>query len=105
MGRFRKYNEGVIEDLKDRNHASAYLKAAFEDYKQNGNSEGLLLALKDIANVKKCRGDLANPNRLERESLYRIFSEKDARKLDTLDTMLKSLGFRLSVEPLEFPAS
>jgi len=101
MTNFRNFEEVLIEDLKDSEHAAAYLKAALEDYDEDRNTESLLLALRDIAKAQGGISELAKRTNLNRESLYRALSEKGNPKLETFELILHGLGFRLSVEPLK----
>jgi probable addiction module antidote protein len=60
----------------------------------------LLLALKDLADAQGGIAKLAEKTKLSRQSLYKSLSEKGNPKLETLETILNGLGFRLSVVPL-----
>ncbi len=101
MRSYRNYEDVLVEGLKDSEHAVAYLKAALEDYDTDRNTESLLLALRDIAKAQGGVAELAKRTNLNRESLYRALSEKGNPKLETFESILHGLGFRLSVEPLE----
>jgi probable addiction module antidote protein len=80
---------------QDLQEAQAYLNAALED----GDSEVFLLALRDVAEARLGgMRQLANQTQLNRESLYRMLSEKGNPELSSLNAILTSLGFRLAVE-------
>ncbi len=87
------YKEGLLEDLKDPKEAAAYLDAALEE----GDSDTFLLALRDVAEVKGGMAKLAEQSNLNRESLYRMLSEKGNPQLSSLFSVLKSLGLKLTV--------
>ena len=88
------YKEGLLEDLKDSKEAAAYLDVALEE----GDSEGFLLALRDVAEARGGIATLAKQAELNRESMYRMLSEKGNPQLSSLSSVLKSLGLKLSVK-------
>lgn len=92
--RSSSYEKHLLEDLKDPREAAAYLSEALGDK----NPEVFLLALRDVTKVHGGIGKLAEKSSLNRESLYRMLSEKGNPELQSLDTLLKALGFRLRVE-------
>ena len=88
-----KYEDNLKMDLLDPAEAAEYLNAALED----GSQEVFLMALKDVA---KARGlsEIARESKLNRENLYRVLSEKGNPKLKSLNSVLHSVGLKLSVE-------
>lgn len=95
MTRSKRYQDELLEALQNPEEAQAYLNAALED----GDSEVFLLALRDVAEARLGGvRQLANQTQLNRESLYRMLSEKGNPELSSLNAILTSLGFRLAVE-------
>ena len=90
------YEEELLKSLKNPGEALAYLQASFEDQ----DSGVFLLALSDVAKAQGGLSILARRSGLNRESLYRTLSEKGNPKLQSIDSILHSLGMRLSVERL-----
>ena len=90
-----------FEFLSDPERARAYLEVALEDYARDQDRSALLLALKDVATAKGGLGRLARQANLNRAHVYTALSEKGNPRLDTMEKILNSLGFRLSIEPLE----
>ncbi|MEA3240681.1 MAG: addiction module antidote protein [Pseudomonadota bacterium] len=88
-----KYENNLKEDLLDPVEAAEYLNAALED----GSHEVFLMALKDVANAKGL-SEIARETKLNRENLYRILSTQGNPKLKSLNSVLHSVGLRLSVE-------
>jgi probable addiction module antidote protein len=88
-----KYENNLKKDLLDPIEAAEYLNAALED----GSQEVFLMALKDIANAKGI-SEIARETKLNRENLYRILSTQGNPKLKSLNSVLHSVGLRLSVE-------
>lgn len=89
-----------FEFLNDPERAQAYLEVALEEYAIDHNTSALLLALKDIAAAQGGLGKLAQQTNLNRAHIYKTLSREGNPRLDTLEKILNSLGFRLSIEPL-----
>ena len=90
-----------FEFLSHPDRARAYLEAALEDYARDHDRSALLLALKDVATAKGGLGKLARKANLNRAHVYKTLSGDGNPRLDTMEKILSSLGFRLSIEPLE----
>lgn len=90
-----KYQEHLIESLKDPEQALEYLKAALEE---SDMPEVFLLALRNVAQARGIK-QLAEEAHLNRESLYRALSGEGNPELSSLWKILNALGLRLSVEP------
>ena len=73
MARSRKYQDFLIEQLKDHDEAVAYLNAALEE-SLKGDEESLqvfLIALRNVAEAQGGVGNLAKKAGIGRESLYK----------------------------------
>ncbi|MDZ4661264.1 MAG: putative addiction module antidote protein [Pseudomonadota bacterium] len=92
----KKYEDSLIESLRDPAEAVAYLNAHLEDEK--GDSEELFLVA--LRNVAKAYGfsEVAKSAKLGRESLYKALSSGGNPKIETLRALLKAMGLKLSVE-------
>jgi probable addiction module antidote protein len=88
-----KYENNLKEDLLNPVEAAEYLNAALED----GSLEVFLMALKDVADAKGI-SEIARETKLNRENLYRILSTQGNPKLKSLNSVLHSVGLKLSVE-------
>ena len=88
-----KYENNLKADLLDPVEAAEYLNAALGD----GSQEVFLMALKDVANAKGI-SEIARETKLNRENLYRILSTQGNPKLKSLNSVLHSVGLKLSVE-------
>lgn len=88
-----KYENNLKADLLDPVEAAEYLNAALED----GSHEVFLMALKDVANAKGI-SEIARETKLNRENLYRILSAQGNPKLKSLNSVLHSVGLKLSVQ-------
>lgn len=101
MKPYTKFEEWHLEKLADPTEALAYLKIALEDYEQDLDSEAFLLALRDVAKAQEGMKQIAKPTNLNSQHLYKAISSQDNPKLDTIASILQSLGYRLSIEPLD----
>ena len=97
MAKSRPFEETLNELLSDPAEAAALLNEALED----GDPAVFLLALRDVARVHGGIGEIAKTAKLNRESLYRMLSENGNPTVNSLNSLLRSLGFRLSVTPLK----
>ena len=75
----------------------AYLAAAVED----GDPAVLALALCEVAKARGGMTQVARETGLSRESLYRALSPKGNPTIKTLTAVLRSVGLKLDVRPVE----
>lgn len=91
------YREALIEELKgDEKAQYTYLKVSLEE---NGDRPDVFL--KAVETVAKARGfsDFARKTGLNRENLYRIFSNERTPRIESLVKILDALGFKLTITP------
>ncbi|MDR4459919.1 MAG: putative addiction module antidote protein [Nitrospirales bacterium] len=93
MKKSKAYQSDLIESLHDAGEAEEYLNTALEE----GDPELFLLALRNVAEAQGGVAQLAEKAKLNRESLYKILSERGNPELKSLDALLHALGFRLFV--------
>jgi probable addiction module antidote protein len=93
MVKTESYKEQLLESLKDPQAAAEYLTACLDD----GDVDVFLLALRDVAEAQGGIRRLSGRARLNRENLYRMLSGSGNPSLTSLDSVLTSLGLRLSV--------
>ncbi len=98
------YEKHLIESLKDLGEAQAYLEVALEGCEETGEVNGLLLALRDVAEAQGGVGELARRAGVNREHLYRVLSSRSKPKADNLLAIISGLGFRVRLEPQGMPA-
>ncbi|MEI6242016.1 MAG: transcriptional regulator [Chlamydiota bacterium] len=94
MKRSRKYQDELIESLKDKNEALAYLNAAWEEC-FNGDKESMTLFLLALRNVAEAQGgvsNLAKKTHLRREQIYHTLSSDGNPELKTFMTLLRGLN-------------
>lgn len=93
------FKENLLKALKDPDEAQAYLEAALESYEADGNTEALLLAMRDVAQAQGSIAKLAKRVGITREHLYSVLASKHNPRLDNLLSILSGLGFRVRLEP------
>lgn len=93
MKKSRAYQPDLIESLRDSEEAEEYLNAALEE----DEPELFLLALRNVAEAQGGVAQLAEKAKLNRESLYRMLSDRGNPEFRSLDALLHALGFRLAV--------
>lgn len=86
------YQEGLFERLKDPGYATEYLNEALKE----GSQEIFMLALRDVAKAKGI-SQIAKEADLNRETMYRMLSEKGNPNLSSLKKVLNSLGLALTI--------
>lgn len=101
MPRSTSHDDFLLEILKDKGRASAYLDAAFDD----PDPRIFLIALRNVTLARGGVAAVAARSGLNRESLYRALSEKGNPSIQTLSAVLEALGVRLSVARIKRPAS
>lgn len=89
----KSYQIDLIEALRDPREAEEYLNAAREEK----DPELFLLALRNVAEAQGGMAQLADKADLNRESLYRMLSERGNPEFKSLEALLHALGFRLAV--------
>ena len=95
------FKEDLLKDLKDPEFAQHYLETAIEDYEKDGNTESLLLAMRDVAEAQGGVGQLAKRTNISRQRLSDILASKHNPRLDNLLDILSGLGFRIRLERQE----
>ncbi len=93
MTKSKAYQADLIESLRDLREAEAYLNAALEEE----DPELFLLALRNVAEAQGGVAQLAEKTKLNRESLYKMLSQRGNPELRSLDALLHAPGFRLAV--------
>jgi len=97
MARTRKYQDGLIESLKDHDEAVAYLNVAYEESLKGDDEsqELLLMALRNVAEAQGGIAKLAKKAHVGRESLYKTLSEKGNPELKTFTALVHALGLQI----------
>ena len=83
--------------LKDPRNAAAYLETAFEE----DDVEGLMQAIRNVAEAQGGVARVAERAGLSRETLYRTLSKLGNPQVKSLAAILEATGLRLAVKPLK----
>ena len=79
------YDEYLHKKLSDFEFAKTYLETAFEDYEEDGDTDALLYAMRDVA---EAQGK----------------AEKLTIRIENLVDSLSGLGFHIQLKPHNIPA-
>ena len=90
------YHVGLRERLKDPQVAASYLRSAMEE-----SRDLFFIALRNVAQARQM-ASVAKKSKLNRESLYKMLSSAGNPTYDSLNSVLRTIGLRLTVEPLSF---
>ena len=93
MKKGKAYQSDLIQSLRNPREAEEYLNAAL----QEDDPELFLRALRNVTEAQGGVTQLARKTKLNRESLYKMLSERGNPELRSLDALLHALGFRLAV--------
>jgi probable addiction module antidote protein len=96
-GKMRSYRDMVKGFVEDPQDASEYLRVSMEEYEKDGNLDAFLKAIRTVADARGGISKLADETKLNRQHLYRSLSAKGNPTIRTLDTVLHSLGLRLTL--------
>ena len=80
--------------------AIRYLKFSLEEYRVDGDTPLLLLALRTVVESQGGVSVLAKKTGIALEPLSDILSSNEAPRIDTLSAILNALGCRLLIEPI-----
>lgn len=91
----------VTELVADHGLAVEYLKAAMASLDDPNDRAAGLIALRTVAEAYGGLGAVAAEAQISREALYRSLSPSGNPTLKTLLAVLKAVGMKLSVEPVQ----
>jgi probable addiction module antidote protein len=93
----RSHDDAMVELFRDDPAAAATLNAILAD----GDQGELLVTLRQMAKAVGGVSAVAKASELNATQLYRTLSKRGNPELRSLTALLRSMGFRLAVEPLE----
>jgi probable addiction module antidote protein len=93
MRKLRRFEDDLIERLKNPAHALGFLNAALEE----NHEATFLLALKYVARAQGGISKLSRLSKLHRVNLHRILSKTGNPELKSLASVLNALGLKLAV--------
>lgn len=93
-----RYEDELLEALKDPEEAQAYLEAAFETYEEDRDTEALLLAIRDVTEAQGGVDKLSKRISINQQKLYEIMSSRSNPRLDNWLRIISGLGFHIRLE-------
>lgn len=90
-----------IEALKTPEVAIAYLQKALEKFAAEGDAKTFLGALRKLTKAQGGMTALSRRTGINRQNLYRTFASTGNPKFKSLGTILKGLGYNLTIEPIQ----
>ncbi|MCM8763630.1 MAG: putative addiction module antidote protein [Candidatus Omnitrophica bacterium] len=89
------YEETLYQELQDKDFAIAYLNECLQDEE---DLSVFLLALKHVIEAQDIKmTELAKKSGLNRESLYKMLSQKGNPELKSIRAVLSGLGLRITI--------
>ena len=103
MPEYRTLNEISTEYFEQRpEEIEDFLTEIFADYAQDGDSAALLSALRVIARVKGL-SVIAAEIGMTRQGLQKALSARGNPRLDSINAIMRAMGYQLMPHPLEVP--
>ena len=100
MTELRTWHEILMEQLSDRDDAIDYLQVTLEEYQVDGDTSFFLSEIRTVIEAQGGVSKLAEKINIEPQVLSDMLTSKVAPRLDTFSTILRTLGCRLSIEPI-----
>jgi probable addiction module antidote protein len=89
-----------LQKLADPKRAAFALKLALEEYEEDGDVDVLLDTLRLVAKAQGSLAELARRSSISRQALHEALSAKGNPRLRTFQTVLGSLGLRMTFKPV-----
>ncbi len=91
-----RYEDWLVEQLKDPAEAAAYIEAVIAE----GDQAAIMLALRQVARAQGGIAEIARKAKLTREATYRMLSKSGNPELKSLTAVLGAAGLQISVKPV-----
>ena len=96
----KDYQADLLKRLANSEYAAQYLKAAFDETLADGNKSAFLLALKNVVDATGEMQTVVNNANISLQKLSQILSEEENLTLETLTSVLLSVGITLDFVPI-----
>ena len=100
MKKLRTWHEFLIEQLADREEAIGYLQVSLEEYLVDGDTSFFLKGIRNVVEAQGGISEVAKQADIPPKTLSKFLCSEDPLQLGTFSTILKALGWRLSIQPL-----
>lgn len=94
-----EFEEEILRNQKPED-IDAYMEGMFEEFADDGNVGALLASLRVIAKVKGISG-IAEETGLTRQGLQKALSEKGNPRFESINAIMKAMGYRLVAEKID----
>ncbi|PZO89038.1 MAG: putative addiction module antidote protein [Micavibrio aeruginosavorus] len=94
-----EFEEEILRNQKPED-IDAYMEGMFEEFAEDGNVGALLASLRVIAKVKGISG-IAEETGLTRQGLQKALSEKGNPRFESINAIMKAMGYRLVAEKID----
>ena len=91
--KLKNYKDDLLERLSNPKYAAGYLEQALAENDKNT----FLLALKNVIDANGGVAFISEQASFKRQSVYKALSKQGNPRLDTLQSILNSLGLRISI--------
>ena len=91
----------LINKLAKEEDMSGYLSAVMEEYESHGNAAVIQISLESIIEAKGGIAEIAKKTDIDPQILSDVVTNKESLHIDTLTTVLKAIGCRLSIVSLD----
>ena len=96
------WREYLVKRLADREEAIGFLHAVMEDFQIFGNTLAVMSAIENVVEAQGGIATLAKQTEVAQQTFLDVLVSDEAHHcLSTLQTLLNTLGCRISIEPLE----
>jgi len=103
MTEYRSLDDVSVEYFKHHpEEIDAFLSETFADYAQDSNSAALLSALRIVARVKGI-SNMAAEVGMTRQGLQKALSVKGNPRLDSINAIMRALGYQLMPHRMDMP--
>lgn len=92
----KSYDELLQRELRDPEVAAEYLSSSLE----SGSVDQFLLALRNVADAHGGIGVISEITDLNRQSMYKMMSERGNPTLASLRAILRALGIDITFRPI-----
>lgn len=81
-----------------------YLKEIFDEYAEDGNTPALLSSLRVISRVKGI-SEISRETGITRNGIQKALSEEGNPRLESINAIMRAMGYRLKPEKLQLPGT
>ena len=101
MRKFRKFGDVTADYYRDHpEEIDGFLQVTFEEYAKDQDTGALLSALRIISRAKGISA-MAEESGMTRQGLQKALSVKGNPRLENINAIMHSLGYRLAPEKLD----